>query len=63
MENLPKITGLDFSPENNLSKYLQDIRKYPILEPEEEYKLAVDYQKTKNANIAAVQWSDRGNIA
>ena len=52
MDTLPKLTGLDFSPENNLSKYLQDIRKYPILEPEEEYKLAVDYQKTKNANIA-----------
>lgn len=52
MDNMPKLTGLDFSPENNLSKYLQDIRKYPILEAEEEYKLAVDYQKTKNANIA-----------
>ena len=52
MENLPKITGLDFSPENNLSKYLQDIRKYPILEPEEEYILAVEYQKTKDKNIA-----------
>ncbi len=52
MENLPKITGLDFSPENNLSKYLQEIRKYPILEPEEEYALAVKYQKTKDKNIA-----------
>ncbi len=52
MENLPKITGLDFSPENNLSKYLHEIRKYPILEPEEEYALAVKYQKTKDKNIA-----------
>ncbi|MBQ8869938.1 MAG: RNA polymerase factor sigma-32 [Alphaproteobacteria bacterium] len=52
MDNTPKLTGLDFSPENNLSKYLQDIRKYPILEPEEEYNLAVDYQKTKDKNIA-----------
>ncbi|MBQ7303552.1 MAG: RNA polymerase factor sigma-32 [Alphaproteobacteria bacterium] len=52
MENLPRITGLDFSPENNLSKYLQEIRKYPILEPEEEYALAVKYQKTKDKNIA-----------
>lgn len=52
MDTLPKLTGLDFSPENNLSKYLQDIRKYPILEPEEEYNLALDYQKTKDKNIA-----------
>ena len=52
MENLPKITGLDFSPENNLSKYLHEIRKFPILEPEEEYNLAVKYQKTKDKNIA-----------
>ena len=52
MDNSPKLTGLDFSPENNLSKYLQDIRKYPILEPEEEYELAVNYQKTKDKNIA-----------
>ncbi len=52
MDTLPKLTGLDFSPENNLSKYLQDIRKYPILEQEEEYNLAVDYQKTKDKNIA-----------
>ncbi len=52
MDNTPTLTGLDFSPENNLSKYLQNIRKYPILEPEEEYKLAVDYQKTRDKNIA-----------
>lgn len=52
MDNTPKLTGLDFSPENNLSKYLQDIRKYPILESDEEYHLAVDYQKTKDKNIA-----------
>jgi len=52
MDNTPTLTGLDFSPENNLSKYLQNIRKYPILEPEEEYKLAVNYQKTRDKNIA-----------
>ena len=52
MENLPKIIGLDFSPEDNLSRYLQNVRKYPILEPEEEYVLATEYQKTKNKDIA-----------
>ena len=52
MENLPKITGLDFSPEYNLTRYLQNIRKYPILEPEEEYNMAVEYQRTKSKDIA-----------
>ena len=42
MDTMPKLTGLDFSPENNLSKYLQDIRKYPILEPDEEYDLIME---------------------
>jgi RNA polymerase sigma-32 factor len=35
------------SPENGLNRYLQEIRKFPLLEPEEEYMLAkawVDHQ-------------------
>ena len=28
------------SPEAGLSRYLQEIRKFPLLEPEEEYMLA-----------------------
>ncbi|MEO5337317.1 MAG: RNA polymerase sigma factor RpoH [Magnetospirillum sp. WYHS-4] len=31
---------LDLSPENNLTRYLQAIRKFPMLEPEEELDLA-----------------------
>ena len=31
------------SPENGLSRYLQEIRKFPMLEPEEEYMLAKRY--------------------
>ena len=34
-ENLPAP-----SPEAGLSRYLQEIRKFPMLEPEEEYMLA-----------------------
>ena len=30
----------DLSPEGNLTRYLQDIRKFPMLEPEEEFVLA-----------------------
>ena len=33
------LTGLDFSPETNLARYLQNIRQYPLLSQEEEYDL------------------------
>lgn len=46
------LTGLDFSPENNLARYLQSIRQYPLLSQEEEYDLAVQYKKTRNKKIA-----------
>lgn len=46
------LTELDFSPEENLSRYLQSIKKYPILDPDEEYKLALEYKQTKDKNIA-----------
>ncbi len=39
-------TGLGLAPEGNLSRYLQDIRKFPMLGPEEEYALAKRYQDT-----------------
>ncbi len=46
------LTGLDFSPENNLARYLQSIRQYPLLSQEEEYDLAVQYKKTRDKKIA-----------
>ena len=46
------LTGLDFSPEINLARYLQKIRRYPILSQEEEYALSVEYKATKNDNVA-----------
>lgn len=46
------LTGLDFSPEINLARYLQKIRHYPILSQDEEYALSVQYQKTKSQEIA-----------
>lgn len=52
MDKTPALNGLDFSPEYNLGRYLQNIRKYPILEQEEEYNLAREYQKTHNKEIA-----------
>lgn len=52
MENLTALTGIDFSPEINLTRYLQNIRKYPILTQEEEYKLAMKYKETGNKDVA-----------
>jgi len=46
--NLPAPT-----PEGGLNRYLQEIRKFPMLEPEEEYMLAkrwVDHQDTEAAH-------------
>ena len=52
MENLTALTGIDFSPEINLARYLQNIRKYPILTQSEEYKLAMKYKETGNKDVA-----------
>lgn len=41
------------SPEQGLSRYMQEIRKFPMLEPEEEYMLAkawVDHEDTESAH-------------
>lgn len=46
------LNGFDFSPEINMARYLQRIRKFPILTPEQEYNLAVQYRRTKNKDIA-----------
>ena len=46
------LNGFDFSPEINMARYLQRIRKFPILTPEEEYDLAVQYRQTQDNKIA-----------
>lgn len=46
------LTGLNFSPDTNLTRYLQNIRKYPLLSQEEEYELAVKYKETQDKTIA-----------
>lgn len=50
--NLNGLNGIDFSPELNMARYLQSIRRYPILSQEDEYNFAVEYQKTKNIQVA-----------
>lgn len=49
---LSTLNGLDFSPEENLSRYLQSIKKFPILSPDEEFQMASEYQKTKDKELA-----------
>ena len=64
------LNGLDFSPEVNLVRYLQSIRKFPILSPEKEYALAVEYKKSHEelvralalSNLIAVLLRNRSNI-
>jgi RNA polymerase sigma-32 factor len=40
------------SPENGLSRYLQQIRKFPMLEPEEEYMLAKRWVEEQDTDAA-----------
>lgn len=47
-------SALEITPDRNLSRYLQHIRKYPMLSPEEEYRLAkrwVDHHDEDAADI------------
>ena len=42
----------NLSPEGNLSRYLQDIRKFPMLEPDEEYMLAKRWHEHHDSDAA-----------
>ncbi|MEQ8387444.1 MAG: RNA polymerase sigma factor RpoH [Alphaproteobacteria bacterium] len=44
-----QLPALQFTPESNLSRYLQEIRKFPMLEREEEFMLAK-------------RWRDHGDV-
>jgi RNA polymerase sigma-32 factor len=50
MPSLP--VTLPLSPENNLTRYLQEIRKFPMLEREEEYMLAKRFAEHGDAKAA-----------
>jgi RNA polymerase sigma-32 factor len=49
--NLPSAPNLN--PDGNLSRYLQDIRNFPLLEPEEEYMLAKRWKEHEDPEAAA----------
>jgi len=44
--------GLTFTPEQNLSRYLNEIRKFPMLTIEEEYSLAVSWREREDHKSA-----------
>ena len=47
---VPAAPQLD--PESNLSRYLQEIRKFPLLEPDEEFMLAKRWREHEDAEAA-----------
>jgi RNA polymerase sigma-32 factor len=47
---VPAVPQLD--PESNLSRYLQNIRKFPLLEPDEEFMLAKRWREDGDAEAA-----------
>ena len=49
--NLPSVQNLN--PDSNLSRYLLDIRKFPLLEPDEEYMLAKQWKEHEDQDAAA----------
>ena len=49
--NLPSVSNLN--PDSNLARYLQDIRKFPLLEPGEEYMLAKRWKEHEDQEAAA----------
>jgi RNA polymerase sigma-32 factor len=44
--------GVNIAPEGNLSRYLQEIRKFPMLGPQEEYMLAKRYRDDEEQEAA-----------
>ncbi|MEM9421651.1 MAG: RNA polymerase sigma factor RpoH [Pseudomonadota bacterium] len=49
---LTTTTGTALSPEGGLSRYLSEIRKFPMLEKNQEFMLAKRFQEHKDANAA-----------
>ena len=47
----PRLPAL--TPETSLSRYLQQIRTFPMLEPDEEFMLAKRWQEHEDAEAAA----------
>lgn len=49
---MAQVPSIAISPEGNLQRYLQEIRKFPMLQPEEEYMLAKRWREHDDAEAA-----------
>ncbi len=54
MDDVLSAGVLDFSPDVNFTRYLQAIRRYPILNQDEEFRLAMQYKKNRDVKAASV---------
>ena len=52
MSIMASVTSTPMAPEGNLSRYLQDIRKFPMLAPEEELRLAKLWRNNEDSEAA-----------
>jgi len=52
MEKETALTGIDFSAEVNMARYIRNINNFPILDLDEEYKIAKEYQQTRDKKLA-----------
>ena len=49
---MASVPSIAISPEGNLQRYLQDIRKFPMLKPDEEYMLAKRWREHDDSSAA-----------
>ena len=51
-ETSEKVTLPVLTPDGGLSRYLQEIRQFPVLDPEEEYMLAKRWREHEDSEAA-----------
>ena len=56
--NLPALPSA-LSPEGNLSRYLSEIRKFPLLEPQQEFMLAKAWREHGDTKAAHQRSEER----
>lgn len=52
MDKNTALSGIDFSAEVNMARYIRNINSFPILDIDEEYAIAQKYQQTKDKKLA-----------
>lgn len=52
MDKESALSGIDFSAEVNMARYIRSVNSYPILDLDEEYEIAKKYQQTQDKKLA-----------